>query len=387
MYYDKFINQEFTDYLNRYCTGIVLLKDAIKEISVSFYFSEAYSNHSCRFSIDVDFFDYEHLPKESKIIVNKYFYNAGNSTGSRFVSFIYKSQSAYDIDFNEIKSFINHYSFAQNLFDGFIRNVIPNKCSLEIATLESEPFFNYISHFLYHIGDVKPIKSFSKRYFEINKRNFKFDCYYHKVLKEASTQTLNTENTVTDKELYETDGGDIADLRKFIVEEKIPFSIRSYSDIIEEIRIDASILKEKMKNYVPKNSYINIRPKSILNLIEKKEKNQNENEEKLKTRLKKAGLTVGDYICVKNHYNKEKQYIGIIKNISIGYNNDLRIEYNVLKTDLLESLSIKDTLDTDILYILKSEIFEQEKKKGTLKTKEQLVRLLKERGKKHSSKN
>ena len=40
------------DYLNRYLNGIIIFKDEIKKISISYWLSEAYSNHACRFSID-----------------------------------------------------------------------------------------------------------------------------------------------------------------------------------------------------------------------------------------------------------------------------------------------------------------------------------------------
>ena len=52
MYYINCITQEFMDYLNRYLNGIIIFKDEIKKISISYWLSEAYSNHACRFSID-----------------------------------------------------------------------------------------------------------------------------------------------------------------------------------------------------------------------------------------------------------------------------------------------------------------------------------------------
>ncbi|MDR0864092.1 MAG: hypothetical protein LBO74_04055 [Candidatus Symbiothrix sp.] len=330
--------------------------------------------------------DYEKLSESDEQKANKYFYNSWNSTGNQFVSFIYKSNKEYNIDIEKIKSFIYHYVFAQNLLEGFIKNIIPPTCILTIASLESEPFFNYISHFIREIDDPKEIKSFSKRYFEINKRNFDFDCYYHNTLTEAAVQTLNAKESITDKELHEAGGGDIADLRRFVVEEKIPFFIGYHSTRIDEIKIDASLLKEKMKDYIPKNAYVDIHPRAILKLIEKQEKEKLEKQEKLARKCENAGIKAGDYICCKGSYNDSKPYIGIVKNISDRYNTNLQLEYIVLKNDLSESrLPLRETQDTNILYILKNEVFEEHKKNGTLKTKDQLMQIFKKEGKKNSA--
>lgn len=148
MYYIDYINSEFSHYINRYCTGIVLLKEEIKKIVISFNLSNAFSNHSCRFSIDINLFDLEKLSKEDKYRVDQYFYNSNSETGSQFVSFIYKSQRDHDIDFKMLKAFIAIYSFAKNLFEGFIKNIINERCILEIEPLDKEPFFNYIEEYI-----------------------------------------------------------------------------------------------------------------------------------------------------------------------------------------------------------------------------------------------
>lgn len=65
MYFGDFINEEFTAYLNRYCTGIALLKDEIEEVSVSYELSDAFSNLACRFRICVELDKHFHWKKSS----------------------------------------------------------------------------------------------------------------------------------------------------------------------------------------------------------------------------------------------------------------------------------------------------------------------------------
>ena len=46
MYFEDYINPQYTAYLNRHLTGIIKLKDKIQEISVYYEFSEAIFNES-----------------------------------------------------------------------------------------------------------------------------------------------------------------------------------------------------------------------------------------------------------------------------------------------------------------------------------------------------
>lgn len=57
MLYNNYINSDFTDYINRYCEEIIQFKDQLKKVSLFFELPEAFSNYSCRFYIDVDFYD------------------------------------------------------------------------------------------------------------------------------------------------------------------------------------------------------------------------------------------------------------------------------------------------------------------------------------------
>jgi len=70
MYYSHYIDHEFMNYLNRHLAGIILFKDNIKKISLSYFLSEAFSNHACRFYINIYFFDYKKFTEEDKGKIN-----------------------------------------------------------------------------------------------------------------------------------------------------------------------------------------------------------------------------------------------------------------------------------------------------------------------------
>lgn len=387
MLHTDYINPEFISYLNRHCTGIMQLKDKIEKISVYYELAEAFSNRACRFYIDIDLFDYETLSDEDKRSANNYFYNSQNETGSKFVSFIYKSQRDYHMDAEVIKLFIYHYQFAQNIFDGFIKNVIPATCEIEIASLETEPFFNYISDFLRKSKySQQNENSFKKEYLKVTKREFDFDCYYHSHLIDATVKELpNRENIVTDEDLYNAGGGDISAIRRFVIENKVPFSIGYYTDVIDNIQIDASVLKEKIMEYIP-DEYSNIRSTVILNLIKNKEEAIFQKDRIIKEKSDMIAVRLGDYVYIENQYHRssDSDIIGIIKSIHLDYSEELEIKYNTLKKDLSESgLPLKSASSKEIAYTLQSEIFQDEKNKGSLRTKDHLIRLFKSKGSKN----
>lgn len=376
MYYIDHDNSEFSQYLNRYCTGIVLLKEKIKKITVSFYLSEAYSNHSCRFFIDIDLFNLEKLSKEDKDKVNQYFYNSNNETGSQFVSFIYKSQRDHNIDIKMLEAFIANYSFAKNIFEGFIKNIISERCVLEIKSLDKEPFFNYIKEYIRHGNYNEKETSFSKRYFELNHRDFYFDCYYHKFLVENATQEPIDCETITDKELFDASGGNIDDIRRFVVEKKIPYTFCDYLNVINEISIHIPKLKEKIQNYILEDSFENIYPKAILHIIKTKERIKSDKQILLKQKSKIMGVELNDIIFVEDEWNNDKQYIGITKEISL-FGASLKIKYVLLKNNLSESqLRLKCTEEKNVKYILKNEVLQ----KQNIKTKLQLTNIFKREG-------
>lgn len=384
MYLDRYENHEFPHYLNRYLLGIMCLRDKLEKVSLFFELTETFSNHACRLYIDVALFDYKTLSDEEKKQANDFFYNYLNETGSKFVSYIYKPQRGYYIDIKEVELFISHYQFAKSLFEGAIKNILPDQCGLEVEELSSDSFFNYISYFLSHRRYQKDDENFEKQYFQLTKREFEFDCIYHQALTKAANKEMVTsrELIVTDKELYEAGAGEISHLREFVIEKKVPFYLGYNKDVIMEIQINMSTLKDRVKDYVPENSYSVINAAIILKLIHGKEQAEINKNNLIQEMRQKSGVEADDYILIGKAGEED---IGLVKEISLSYNGNLKINYNSLRKDLSEGVAGKSTDYTNVSYVIKSEIFAQELNKGIIKVKSQAIRLFKDRGIKNTN--
>jgi hypothetical protein len=385
MIYHDYLNHQFTDYLNRYLTGITIFKEKLEEIFITYELANLYGNQTCRFSINVSFFDYEELTDEERKIAYRYFENSWNSTGSQFVSFSYKPQQSYYIDVEEIKSFILHYQFAQHLFEGFIKNLLPKKCELRIAQLDSEPFFNYIHTFIrYSKYSKEDNKTFENEYIKYTNRDFEFDYHWHnRLLEKAEKYTkASREGYISDKELFDVGACGIVDIRIYVYNECIPFYIIEHSSVIDEIWIDSKELNKKIETYASESLFTKINPGKILDFILKKEKVIDEKQNLLRSRIAELGIEIGDYIFVeKNLWDSPCQDIGIAKDIKLGYGSELTIEYNVLNKNLTESkLSLRNTKQTNVSYSCKFDLFKEELKKASAKEKFQAIRVLKQKG-------
>lgn len=137
------------DYLNRYCTGICLLKHLISEIHMKYeVVNNVFGSDYCRFLIDVNFVDFKSLSLKELNVANQYFYNSCSNSGSQYVSFRYNSFNSRGINEKIVLLFISCYGIAEQLLKGFIRNIIPPTCSITIADLKNEPLFCYIVDFI-----------------------------------------------------------------------------------------------------------------------------------------------------------------------------------------------------------------------------------------------
>ncbi len=294
------------------------------------------------------------------------------------MSFIYKPQKSYDIDVNMIHSFITHYQFAESIFRETIRGIIPLGCSLEIEALEEEPFFSYMDYFIRQNHYKQETESFYQRYKECMKRDFELDCIYHNKLKEKAVGEIDT-YTISDVEINKAGGGNINDLRQYVLEYTIPFEISPYSETIDKIFIDEKILAEKIKHYNAKNDYRSINALNILNLIKHRVEERERAEEYRMQRIAEFTGKVGDYILLKDKsIANENQNTGIIKEITLCY-DELTIKYAILKKDFTESnLPLKEIKGSDISYILTKELFDNEIE--NIHIKPQLIKLFKDKG-------
>ncbi|MEC5145785.1 hypothetical protein [Chitinophaga sp. 212800010-3] len=383
MFYRNYIDLSFSDYLNRHIKGIILLKDTLKKIHVNYELSEAFSNYACRFLIDVDFHDINSLSEADRQVANECFHNMWNSTGSKFVSFSYKPQRMDWVDFDEINSFITHYTFAKELIGGAISGILPPTCSIEITSLEGDALFLYTDRFLKSLRSSRKEKDMETKYLELNDRSFDFDCIYHNILKETADKysELALEETVTDKELKKINGCHIEDLRRFVLQANIPFNIEKYSDIIDLIKIDMTELKKVLQSSGVTNSHLQVNPSTIIKYINQKEKQNQDKLSLVESISNESNVRIGNYILVqRDRWGKECNDLGIVKRIGLHYNNQLEVHYVILKNDLGESkLPLKETLVENISYSIDPSKVEDEKE--NLKKKHHLIDLLKHEGK------
>lgn len=356
---NNLINDEFLTYLNRYLNSIIICKDKINSISIRYELSQAFSNHSCRFIIDVEFGNFESLSAKEKQIASKllYRFSYSNESGYGFVSFIYKPQRNNYVDFETIKDFILHYQFAENLFNGFLRDSLSDKCKIEIVSLWDEPLFNYAINFL---NSTLYDKSGIDQYKTKVHRSFDFDVHYHNILDNESKKYGKIEKSISDKEIFEKTDSNPEDIRRLVVNRNIPFNINSYSIIIDKIYIDISKLSETLRNYTPSN-FEEINSNQILILIAQIEKKDQEVKLQLENSIINSGLQYGDVVLVEKDYIEKKcQDIGLVKEFELDYYHQLNVIYNKLKINLKESkLPNKSTKIVNISYIIKGILLEK----------------------------
>ncbi len=319
------INDKFLKYLNGNLKIIQLLKGKIKTIHVGYEFSNAYSNRGCRFYIKGHLKKNQKLTIEEQVLINRYcFDDPFTDLGEiPYVTFIYRSNKAYNDNFDVIKDFIKHYQFAEGVFDGYVKNFLLKKDRIKIKSLSDTPFFHYaLKFFNSRINETQ-------KYWEVMHRHFEFDVDYHEKLVKKAEQYNKIKNSISEKEIYETTHSNLEELRIFLINNDIPFSLPLGGRTIDVINIDIIQLKEKLKTYTP-YSYSNFKCAEIIKLLTRKENEIKKSQEHLNNLITDSGLKIGSLILVGN-------YIGLIKDLDLGYNNQLKIKYKKLKIDLQES--------------------------------------------------
>lgn len=379
------INESFMIYLNRYLTGISLLKDEIKKIYVGFELSEAFSNHCCRFYVDLQYFDYNSISQEKKLIVNKYLYTHfySNDNGNGFISFSYKPQSVHHIDFDIIKSFIIHYNFAASIFNNSIKYTLPENCILEVEKLNSNSFFNYIIYFEQQLSYKKDNSfnlDFNSLYKSIMHSSFDFDVRNHFRLTELAIHDVS--NFITDKYIYECGGGSINCIRRFVINNSIPFSILLYNEVISQISVDSLSLINILKqdNIISKLEFIDIDRYKIIKLIEDKQFLLNKQNALLNEISINSGISIGNYIFLGDEEAKQFS-VGLIKGIKIYEDNSIYIEYSILNQNTSESRRSSRVISYEkIFYTLKPELLLNQQSRIKITNINQLISFMIEYG-------
>ncbi|MDN3709668.1 hypothetical protein QW060_22175 [Myroides ceti] len=183
----------------------------------------------------------------------------------------------------------------------------------------------------------------------------------------AVKELTSRENVVTDEELHNAGGGNVSDIRRFVLENDIPFSVGYYTDVIDNIQIDISTLKEKTTNHIA-DSYSTLKPAAILNLIKSKENTVIKKRLIIREKCEALAIQLGDYIYVENSYpNADSDILGIIKSMDLNYSNELEIHISPLNKDLSESrLSLKSTKNNEINILPKSRNISRRKRQRTI---------------------
>lgn len=372
--YTDYSSVEFMNYLNRYCTGICLLKHHISGIHMKYeVVHNVFGSDYCRLYIDVKFLDFNSLSFEDLDIVDQYFYNSCSNTGSRYVSFRYNSCNSRGINEKIIQLFISCYEFAEQLFKGFIRNIIPPTCTITIADLKTEPLFCYVVDFIVD----EPYISFEKRYIDVEKRDFGTDVYLHKILKEKSTSFSG--KGILDTDICRVGGGACTDIRLFVLEHNIPFSICS-SSAISQIIIDRNTLRDKLLN-MQQPCQKNIYPDNILKEIKKREEMDKFEELKKLSLFAEIPFEIGDLILLKSGSTAfHQKVVGIVTSFQVISKGKYEVEYHPFNKNLSESEISRVVSSAKLDYFLKREKWLEFKKSSTLKNRILLVPFIMQEG-------
>ena len=269
---DNLVDSEFSYYLNRHVTGILKLSELVEKVIIKYELKESFGREKCNFIIRIKFIDQHRFTDKQKLIANKYLFNMGDDSGYKYVSFVYQGQSS-DIDYHKIIEFLRHYEFAKKVFNGVVKEYIPD-IKLEIYSVDEEPLFNYAKRYfleLEFIDDEDGGSPKARSYFSVmNNRSFEEDISRHSLLVEASRNFDQNTSTITDIEICKNTRTRITDLRDLVLDNNIPFQISGYRNTVDEIAIDHFKLKDFMVKYSPER-YEQVYPMQILQLISERE--------------------------------------------------------------------------------------------------------------------
>jgi hypothetical protein len=388
MFSNRYVDGTFADYLNRYVRGTIVFREKLAKIRVYFTVSEAFSNHACRFYIRVKFHNPEELSSDERRLAYECFHDHINGTGYEFVSFVYQGNRDHHIDAETIRLFIFHYLFASNIFQGAVKPLLRETCTMEIAPLSDEPFFNYIDAFLGNTNVNS--EGFGERYFAMKNRHFHFDRRYHERLLAAAANSnpISQEDAVTDRALSEAGAGDREAIRRFVLDKKISIRIGYDTDVINEIYINQTELHSAIKNYRPDYTAFDtsrLYPIKILSFIAEKESKAAAQRAYFQKSVMEAGITTGDVVLFQkssSYGSSQKQDVGIVKRLYLNYHNELQMTVQLLKNDLSEGKLTVDSVELPmVVKFITGNIFADGGSISRVKTKNQLIGYIKTHGK------
>jgi hypothetical protein len=266
---DNLVDSEFSYYLNRHVTGILKLSELVEKVVIKYELKKSFGREKCNFIIGIKFIDQYDFTDKQKLIANKYLFNYGDNSGYKYASFVYHGQNS-DIDYHKIKEFLRHYQFAKDVFEGVVKEYIPD-IKLEIYSVDKEPLFNYAKRYFLELEFIDQESPKTRSYSSaMNNRSFSKDIVLHSLLVDASKNFNLNISTITDIEICKNTQTDIGALRELVLDNDIPFQINEFSDTIEELAIDYFKLKDFMVKYSPER-YVRVYPEQIMQLMYERE--------------------------------------------------------------------------------------------------------------------
>lgn len=237
------LSSELFQYINRHVNGLIKIGKTVKSVSLDFQVLEHFGKGILRFYIHIELNNYDEITNQEKIDIHKYFYNSAHLSGVEYYSLTYKRNNC-GIDLDKIQAFSYGYTFAKEIIENIVYNILENSCSFSYKELLDAPLFQLMN---YYLRDTQPEfhnRSFEKKYREIYNRSFEFDHSWQLKLLKKSKEHVNF-NFITflrEKDLINIPNQVNQSLRFLLINSNIPFKF-SYNNFLI---IDRNLLKEEI---------------------------------------------------------------------------------------------------------------------------------------------
>lgn len=245
------LSSEFYEYLNRHIIGLIKIGTNVKSISLNFEDLEHFGKGILRFYIQIELNENDKLTEQERYDLKNYFYNSEQLSGVKYYSLTYKPNNC-GIDLDEIQAFSYGYTFAKEMIENVVSNILNNNCCFNYKKLQDESLFQLVD---YYLKETKPEfynRDFEKNYSKIFNRIFKFDDRWQAELVRKSKEysEFNFTNYLREEDLKNLPRNLNELLRELIIHSNIPFKI-SYNNFL---LIDRNFLKVKLET-IEEESY------------------------------------------------------------------------------------------------------------------------------------
>lgn len=244
---EKYLNYEYSDYLNRHINGLIQIGEKVESINIDFENTIHFGKGILRLYIEIEFFDFDNLTLEEKKIANNYFHNYSNLSGSKYFSFTYQPNGS-GIDLNQVRFFMNAYYFSVQTLKNIKSITTRNECLFKYRNLNEDSFFILIDKFLSDTELKFYDRDFEIKYKDLYNRRFNFDCDWNQKFMDKSKlyNEYNFINTINVNEINISTAL-LESLYIFLINSETPFKFNFYNNLLIEKNILITQL-EKTKN-------------------------------------------------------------------------------------------------------------------------------------------